>query len=104
MEIIKEVRNMPRAEKQQPQYETIQQPQAEKPSIMAKLESLNNLSGEVEEMSNMIKNYLFIKEPEKNSELTEEKQRETVEERIDEITKRVKKIADTLSYTNNRLA
>ena len=104
MELVKEVRNMTNVILQQPQDETLQQPQGEKPSIMAKLESLNTLSGEVEEMSNAIKNYLFIKEPEKNNELTEEKQRETVEERIEETTKRVKKIADTLSYTINRLA
>ena len=104
MEIIKEVRNMPRVELQQPQYETLQQPQGEKPSIFAKLETLNNLAEEVEGMSDAIKNYLIIAEPKKNEELPEEKQRETVEERINETTNRIKKIADTLSYTINRLA
>ena len=95
---------MPNVKLQQPQDETLQQPQAEKPSILAKLETLNNLAEEVEGMSDAIKNYLFITEPKKKNELHEEKQRETVEERINETTNRVKKIADTLSYTVNRLA
>ena len=104
MELVKEVRNMTNVILQQPQDETLQQPQGEKPSIMAKLESLNNLAEEVAGMSDAIKNYLIITEPEKKDELPEEKQRETVEERINETTNRVKKIADTLSYTINRLA